>query len=89
MFDLIGYILMGFVVGLIARALKPGNDRMGLGMTTLLGVLGSVLAGFIGRSVGWYEPQEGAGFIVSTLGAIIVLSVYYMATRRGTAGRHL
>ena len=80
----IGFIITGFIVGLIARALKPGDDNMGFAKTTLLGIAGAVIAGWFGRAVGWYAPDEGAGFIFSTLGAIVVLSVYYMINRGHT-----
>jgi uncharacterized membrane protein YeaQ/YmgE (transglycosylase-associated protein family) len=81
MLHFIGFIIMGFIVGLVARAVKPGNDRMGLGLTTLLGIAGALLGGWLGRAFGWYGPEDGAGFIMATLGAVIVLSVYYLATR--------
>ena len=77
MLHLIGFIIVGFIVGLIARALKPGDDRMGLGLTTLLGIAGALIAGWLGRVIGWYGPDEGAGFIMSTIGAIAVLAIYY------------
>lgn len=87
MFHLIGFIIFGFVVGLIARALLPGRQHMTLLKTTLLGMAGSLLAGWFGRAVGWYGPDDGAGFIVSTAGAIIVLVVYHLiARRRGITG---
>lgn len=79
---IIGFIITGFIVGLLARALKPGNDRMSLGLTTLLGMAGAFLAGFIGRAVGWYGPDEPVGFFVATIGAIAVLAIYYATTNR-------
>ena len=82
MLHFIGFIITGFIIGLIARALKPGDDQMTLFKTTLLGMLGSVIAAWIGRMLGWYGPDESAGFIVSTVGAIVVLSVYYAMVRR-------
>lgn len=84
MLHIIGFIISGLIVGLIARALKPGDDRMSLTMTTLLGMGGSLVAGWIGRGMGWYGPEDGAGFIVSTIGAVVVLSVYYLATHGKT-----
>lgn len=82
MLHIIGFIIVGFIVGLFARALKPGDDRMSIAKTTVLGVIGALLAGWFGRMVGWYGEGEGAGLLMSTLGAIVVLSIYYMATSR-------
>jgi uncharacterized membrane protein YeaQ/YmgE (transglycosylase-associated protein family) len=77
MFHLIGFIITGLIVGLIARAIVPGRDNMGWGLTALLGVIGALVAGWLGRAVGWYGPDDGAGFLASTVGAIIVLLVYH------------
>lgn len=68
-------IVIGFVVGLLARFLKPGDDRMGLIFTTLLGIGGALLAGWIGQQMGWYAPGQPAGFIGALLGAILILVV--------------
>lgn len=68
-------IVIGFVVGLLARFLKPGDDRMGLILTTLLGIGGALLAGWIGQQMGWYAPGQPAGFIGALLGAILILVV--------------
>lgn len=84
--SIIGTILVGFIVGLIARALKPGNDRMGLIMTTLLGIAGSVIARYAGMALGLYGEGEPAGWIASVLGAIILLFVVGMV--RGRSHRH-
>ena len=67
--------VVGFVVGLIARALLPGDQKLGLILTAVLGVAGSVLAGFIGQSLGWYGAGKGAGFIDSVVGALVLLFV--------------
>jgi uncharacterized membrane protein YeaQ/YmgE (transglycosylase-associated protein family) len=75
-------ILIGLVIGLVARALKPGDDRMGLIMTVILGVAGAMLAKFVGQAVGWYRPNEAAGFIASVGGAILLLVIFSMARRR-------
>jgi uncharacterized membrane protein YeaQ/YmgE (transglycosylase-associated protein family) len=71
--SIIGTIFVGFIVGLIARAIKPGNDKMGLIMTTLLGIAGALLARFVGEAVGLYGPGQPAGWIASILGAIVLL----------------
>jgi uncharacterized membrane protein YeaQ/YmgE (transglycosylase-associated protein family) len=75
-------IIIGFVVGLVARALKPGDDKMGIVMTTVLGVAGAMLAKFIGQQLGWYRPTDAAGFIASVVGAILLLVIFGMARRR-------
>ena len=69
-------VIVGFVVGLIARALLPGDQKLGIIMTAVLGIVGSFLAGFIGQAIGWYQAGQGAGFIGSVVGAIVVLFVY-------------
>lgn len=68
-------IFIGFIIGLLARFFKPGNDRMGFVLTTLLGILGALFAGFLGRALGFYLPGEPAGFIASILGAVGLLSM--------------
>lgn len=67
--------LVGFVVGLLARAILPGSQSLGIILTTVLGIAGSFAAGFIGQALGWYQAGEGAGFIGSLLGAIVLLFV--------------
>ncbi len=83
--DILGWILFGFVVGLIARAIMPGRDPMGLIGTTVLGVIGALLGGWIGRAVGWYGPEDGAGFFAATIGAIVVLGAYNFISSRSRA----
>lgn len=80
--SVLGWILFGFIVGLIARAIMPGRDPLGLVGTTVLGILGALVAGWFGHAVGWYAPDEAAGFISATIGAIVVLAIYYFATGR-------
>ena len=82
MFSLIGTLIVGLVVGLLARALKPGDDKLGIVWTIVLGVLGSVLAGYLGRAMGWYQPGQGAGWIASIIGAVILLVIYGMIRKR-------
>ncbi|CAD6554685.1 hypothetical protein LMG28727_05746 [Paraburkholderia kirstenboschensis] len=82
MLSFIGTVIVGLVVGLIARAVKPGDDRMGLIMTIILGIAGSLIAGYIGRALGWYQPGQPAGWIASVIGAIILLVIYGMVRRR-------
>lgn len=66
-------ILIGFFIGLIARFLRPGNDRMGFVLTTVLGIVGAFVGSFLGQAVGIYQAGEPSGFIGSVVGAIIVL----------------
>jgi len=67
--------LVGFVVGLLARAILPGNQSLGIILTSVLGIAGSFAAGFVGQALGWYTAGEGAGFIGSLVGAIVLLFV--------------
>ncbi|MES2633066.1 GlsB/YeaQ/YmgE family stress response membrane protein [Caenimonas sp. SL110] len=84
MFSIIGTIIVGFIVGLIARALKPGNDKLGLIMTTLLGIAGAFIARYVGQAMGLYTANEPAGWIASVLGAMVLLFIYAMVRgRRG------
>jgi len=77
MFGVLGWILFGLVVGIIAKLLMPGRDPGGFIITALLGIAGAVLGGFIGRAFGFYGPGEPAGFLMSTLGAIVLLFIYH------------
>jgi len=67
--------VVGFVVGLLARAILPGTQSLGIILTAALGIAGSFAAGFIGQALGWYQAGEGAGFIGSLVGAIVLLFV--------------
>ena len=74
--SLIGTLLVGLIVGLIASALKPGDDSMGWIMTILLGVAGSFLATYVGVALNWYQAGETAGWIASVIGAVVLLFLY-------------
>ncbi|MES2532019.1 MAG: GlsB/YeaQ/YmgE family stress response membrane protein [Pseudomonadota bacterium] len=76
--SIIWTILIGFVVGLVARALLPGKQAMGFILTVVIGVVGSLLATYIGQAAGWYTAGAGAGFIASVVGAIVLLVLYGM-----------
>jgi uncharacterized membrane protein YeaQ/YmgE (transglycosylase-associated protein family) len=76
------WILFGLVVGIIAKLLMPGRDPGGFIVTILLGIAGALLGGFIGQSMGWYREGEAAGWIVSILGAVILLALYRMMVRK-------
>jgi uncharacterized membrane protein YeaQ/YmgE (transglycosylase-associated protein family) len=69
-------IFVGLIVGFIARAVKPGDDKLGWIMTAVLGIAGSFLASFVGQSLGWYKQGDAAGWIASVLGAIVLLVIY-------------
>ena len=77
-------IIVGFFIGLIARFLMPGRDAAGFFVTALLGILGAVVANYIGQAMGAYGPGEPAGFIADVLGAMLLLGVYRVVIgRRG------
>jgi len=72
---LIGTIVVGLIVGAIARFIMPGDQKMGWILTILLGIGGSMAAGFVGQALGWYKAGEGAGWIASVVGALVLLFV--------------
>jgi uncharacterized membrane protein YeaQ/YmgE (transglycosylase-associated protein family) len=72
-------------VGVIAKLLMPGRDPGGFIVTILLGIAGALLAGFMGRALGWYREGQGAGYLMSILGAIILLAIYRAAIGRRTS----
>lgn len=80
--NIIIWILFGLVVGVVAKLLMPGRDPGGFIVTILLGIAGAFLGGFIGRALGFYGPGEAAGFIMATLGAILILILYRVVVRR-------
>lgn len=75
-------ILIGFVAGLVARAIKPGDDSAGFIITTLIGIAGSLIATYVGQAMGWYTAGQGAGFIASVVGAIVLLFIYGLIKRK-------
>jgi len=79
-------LIIGLVVGAIAKLIMPGHDPGGIIVTMLLGVAGSLLAGFLGRAVGWYAEGQSAGFIASIIGAIIILAIYRLIVGRTAGG---
>ncbi|WP_139853559.1 GlsB/YeaQ/YmgE family stress response membrane protein [Acinetobacter pullicarnis] len=82
MWALIVAIVIGFVAGLIARAIYPGDDKAGFIVTTLLGIAGSLTATYGGRFLGFYAEGSSAGFIASVVGAIVILFVYNLIAQR-------
>jgi uncharacterized membrane protein YeaQ/YmgE (transglycosylase-associated protein family) len=77
-------IIIGLVVGAVAKLLMPGKDPGGFIITILLGIAGSLVGTWLGRMVGWYQEGESAGFIMSVIGAIILLAIYHFVRRRKT-----
>jgi uncharacterized membrane protein YeaQ/YmgE (transglycosylase-associated protein family) len=78
-------IILGFIAGIIARFLSPGpNTPQGFLLTTVLGIVGAFLSTFIGQAVGWYRPDQGAGLIAATIGAVIVLFIWHRLVASGT-----
>jgi len=74
-------LLIGFVVGLVARFLKPGRQKLGFILTTVLGIAGAFVGSFLGQTLGLYQPGEAAGFIMSVIGAIIVLAIWGLVSK--------
>ncbi|MFN0171307.1 MAG: GlsB/YeaQ/YmgE family stress response membrane protein [Bryobacteraceae bacterium] len=74
--------IIGLVVGAIAKLVMPGRDPGGLLITMLLGIAGSFLASFLGRTIGWYQEGQAAGFIMSVLGAVLLLGIYRMVRKQ-------
>jgi uncharacterized membrane protein YeaQ/YmgE (transglycosylase-associated protein family) len=79
---ILSWILFGLVVGVIAKLLMPGRDPGGFIITILLGIAGALIGGFAGRATGLYADNEGAGWLMSILGAIVLLALYRMMVRR-------
>lgn len=78
-------IVLGFVIGVIAKLITPGKENMGFLMTIGLGIAGSLVAGLVGQFLGWYQAGEGAGFIASVIAAVVLL-VLYGKIRAGQSG---
>jgi uncharacterized membrane protein YeaQ/YmgE (transglycosylase-associated protein family) len=84
MFGVIGWMIFGVIVGAIAKLLMPGRDPGGIIVTMLIGIVGSLMGGFVGRALGWYGPNDGAGFFMSLIGAILLLWIYRLVFARRT-----
>jgi uncharacterized membrane protein YeaQ/YmgE (transglycosylase-associated protein family) len=82
MFAILAWIVFGLIVGILAKLLMPGNDPGGFIVTVLLGIAGAVVGGFVGRALGFYGPNQSAGYLMSIVGAIILLALYRMLARR-------
>jgi uncharacterized membrane protein YeaQ/YmgE (transglycosylase-associated protein family) len=83
---LLWMIVIGLIVGALAKLVMPGHDPGGIIVTILLGIGGSILAGLIGRSVGWYREGEPVGFLASLVGAVIILAIYRLIVGRTAGG---
>ena len=84
--SIIWTIIIGFLAGVVAKFIMPGsNEPSGFVMTTILGIVGSILASFLGQALGWYKAGEGAGFIGAVVGAIILLVIYGLVVGRRRA----
>jgi uncharacterized membrane protein YeaQ/YmgE (transglycosylase-associated protein family) len=84
MFGILGWIVFGLIVGAVAKLIMPGRDPGGIIVTMLLGIVGAVLGGWLGRAMGLYGPEDPAGFLMSLLGAIVLLAIYRMVIGRRT-----
>ncbi|WP_294171571.1 GlsB/YeaQ/YmgE family stress response membrane protein [uncultured Sphingomonas sp.] len=82
-YGIIGWLVIGLLAGGIAKLLMPGRDPGGCIITILLGIAGAMLAGFVGRALGWYGPEDqGAGFLAAIVGAFVLLFIYRLVARR-------
>lgn len=83
---ILGVIIIGLIVGLIARALMPGKDPAGIILTTLLGIGGAFVGQYVGQTLGFYKPDEPAGFLMSILGAMILLFILHLFRKNQAPG---
>ena len=74
--SILGWIVFGLIVGVVAKLIMPGRDPGGMIVTILLGIAGALVAGFLGRALGWYGDDDPVGFVMATIGAILLLVVY-------------
>jgi uncharacterized membrane protein YeaQ/YmgE (transglycosylase-associated protein family) len=79
-------IIVGLIVGALAKLVMPGRDPGGIIITILLGIVGSIIAGFLGRAIGWYQEGQPAGFIASVFGAVLILFLYRALTGQRGSG---
>lgn len=81
-YGILGWIIIGGLAGGIAKFLMPGKDPGGCIVTIILGIVGALVAGWLGRAIGWYETNEGAGFIAAIVGAFLLLLIYRVVAGR-------
>jgi uncharacterized membrane protein YeaQ/YmgE (transglycosylase-associated protein family) len=82
--SILGWIVFGLIVGVVAKLIMPGRDPGGMIVTILLGIAGSLVAGFLGRTLGWYGDNDPVGFVMATIGAILLLVLYRQFRARAT-----
>jgi len=82
MVSLLGWIIFGLIIGALAKLVMPGRDPGGIIVTILVGIAGALLGGFLGRAAGFYGPEEAAGWVMSILGAFVLLGLYRMLVAR-------
>ena len=82
MFSILGWIIFGLIVGALAKLVMPGRDPGGIVVTIVLGIVGALLGGWLGRAIGWYGPNEAAGFMMALIGALILLGLYRLLVAR-------
>jgi uncharacterized membrane protein YeaQ/YmgE (transglycosylase-associated protein family) len=85
--SILGWIVFGLIVGAVAKLVMPGRDGGGIIVTMLLGIVGAMVGGFVGRAMNLYGPNDAAGFFMATLGAVVVLFLWRMVSGRSTAPR--
>jgi uncharacterized membrane protein YeaQ/YmgE (transglycosylase-associated protein family) len=78
----IGWIIFGLVVGIVAKFLMPGRDPGGFVITAIIGIVGALLGGYLGRAIGWYREDDPVGFVVAVIGSIILLALYRLMVGR-------
>jgi uncharacterized membrane protein YeaQ/YmgE (transglycosylase-associated protein family) len=86
MLSILGWIVFGLVVGALAKLVMPRRDPGGIIVTIVLGIVGALLGGWIGRAIGLYGPNEAAGFVLALLGALILLGLYRLLVARRVSG---
>jgi uncharacterized membrane protein YeaQ/YmgE (transglycosylase-associated protein family) len=82
MFSILGWIILGLIVGALAKLVMPGRDPGGILVTIVLGIVGALLGGWLGRAIGLYGPNEAAGFVMALIGALILLGLYRLLVAR-------
>ena len=86
MLTILGWIIFGLIVGALAKLVMPGRDPGGIIVTIVLGIVGALVGGWLGRAIGWYGPGEPAGFVMALLGALILLGLYRLLVARRMSG---